>query len=723
MPTRTEIRTATRVRREFIDFFVERHGHAFVPSSPVVPRNDPTLLFANAGMNQFKDVFLGQGRRDYARAVNSQKCIRAGGKHNDLEDVGRDHYHHTFFEMLGNWSFGDYFKEEAIEWAWALLTEVWGLEAERLQITVFAGDEADGLPADEEAASIWRKYVPEDRISRWGRKDNFWEMGGTGPCGPCSEIHYDFTPDRSGAPLVNLDDPRVVELWNLVFIQFNRGEEGGLTPLPARHVDTGMGLERLTRVLQHKESNYDTDLWTPVFAAIEAHTGAHPYRGRLEDPVDVAYRVVADHVRCLTVALADGAVPGNEGRGYVLRRILRRAVRHAHQTLGVEGPVLCDLTRAVVDSLGDAFPDLGRHLEHVTALIRDEERSFLRTLDRGLALFDEAVEQCRAAGSSRISAESAFRLHDTFGFPFDLTRVMARERGLDVDEAGYEARMTEARAISRRGGDERRSIDLPADAIARLRYKGVEPTVDVEKHDGRPITAHVKAVWNGTDFDEDALDFGKSDLVGLVTDRTNFYAEQGGQVGDTGVVRDVDGDRSELQVVDTRVYDGYVLHVGRLVRGRISVGESLELVVDRSRRGCIRANHTATHLLNHALREVLGDDVDQKGSLVAADRLRFDFSFSHAMDDEQLRATEALVNEWIAADLPVHAEEVPLDVARALHGVRAVFGEHYPDPVRVVSIGTPVSDLVAAPDDPRWRGTSIEFCGGTHLARTKEAER
>ncbi|MHC4991274.1 MAG: alanine--tRNA ligase, partial [Planctomycetota bacterium] len=508
-------------------------------------------------MNQFKDVFLGQGSRPYKRAANSQKCIRAGGKHNDLEDVGKDLYHHTFFEMLGNWSFGDYFKSEAIDWAWELLVDVWGVDPDRLYATVFAGDSSEQLEPDVEAEELWARHLPADRISRWDKKDNFWEMGDSGPCGPCSEIHYDSRPDAErakvpGGTLVNRNHPDVIEIWNLVFIQFNRapardGVLGALSPLPARHVDTGMGFERIVRVLQGKASNYDTDIWTPVFKAIEHHTRAHPYQGQLDDPVDVAYRVIADHVRCLTIALTDGGRAGNEKAGYVLRRILRRGVRHAHQTLGVQGPLLCELVPSVVESLGGAFPELQSNPQHVADMIRDEEESFLRTLDRGLALFAEAAERSHASGSSVIGTEDAFRLHDTYGFPIDLTRVMAEERGMTVDEAGFEERMEEARALSRRGGEIEQELTLPPDAIAQLHHLNVQPTDDGDKYHGRPVTATVRAIWNGNDFDDEVHPLGKTELVAIVTGRTNFYGEQGGQIGDTGTIRDVDEDRSEFK--------------------------------------------------------------------------------------------------------------------------------------------------------------------------------
>jgi alanyl-tRNA synthetase len=786
MPTPSAaIKTASQIRKEFFDFFTAKHGHTFVPSSPVVPHDDPTLLFTNAGMNQFKDVFLGHGQRPYTRAVNTQKCIRAGGKHNDLEDVGKDDYHHTFFEMLGNWSFGDYFKAEAIAWAWDLLTNVWGLEPDRLYATVFEGSEEEDIEPDTEAEELWKRFLPPERISRWGKKDNFWEMGETGPCGPCSEIHYDFTPDRSGGRLVNAGDPHVIEVWNLVFIQFNRGADGVLTPLPARHVDTGMGFERVVRIIQGKSSNYDIDVWLPIFDAIREYTGARPYEGSLEDPIDIAYRVVADHARCLTMAINDGAWPSNEGRGYVLRRILRRAVRHAHQTLGVDGPVLCELVPSVVASLDDAFPELKNDPERIARIIRDEEESFLRTLDRGIALFQNAaasaaydfyvgaanagrkdveefvyddlvrqgkliqqpydpqfyhpkdVDWTRFQGKERpsISAIDAFKLHDTYGFPIDLTRIMAEERGMTVDEEGYEKLMEKAREISRKTHEPVSGITLPADAIAKLRYKQVKPTKDIDKYHGRPLSATVEAIWNGKDFD-DVVHVGTE--AGIILNRTNHYAEAGGQVGDHGTIfgdvfdlggatgrgyhgREPTGD-CRFRVEDTQAFGDYILHIGRVIEGKLRVDDKVKVVVDLDRRRPTLANHTGTHLLNHALRAVIGDEVNQRGSLVAPDRLRFDFTCSHAMRAEEVEQTEARVNAAIEKAMPVYADMVPLERAKQIHGLRAVFGERYPDPVRVVSIGRPVDELMAQPDNPEWYDYSIELCGGTHLTATDEAQ-
>ncbi len=775
MTTQTQaIRTAAQIRREFIDYFAAKHGHAFVPSSPVVPHDDPTLLFTNAGMNQFKEIFLGHGQRDYTRAVNTQKCIRAGGKHNDLEDVGKDHYHHTFFEMLGNWSFGDYFKAQAIEWAWDLLTNVWGLDKDRLHVTVFEGNEAEGIEPDTEAQEIWKRFVPANHISRWGKKDNFWEMGETGPCGPCSEIHYNFGDVASGAKLVNAGDPQVIELWNLVFIQFNRAQGGSLSPLPAKHVDTGMGLERLVRILQNVDSNYGTDLWTPIFEAIQKHTGAHPYQGSLEDPVDVAYRVIADHIRCLTFAITDGAWPSNEGRGYVLRRILRRAVRHSHQTLQTKGAWLYELVPAVIDSLGEAFPELKEKPDKVAAVIRDEEEGFLRTLDRGLELFSGSTKAKRlqewrsiAADEVRfievtrntelydrdddlrpddlirvrqgpigsiaslvyngrlrdipeellhnigappvaVTAADAFKLHDTYGFPIDLTRIMAQERGMTVDEVGFEKLIDEAREKSR-GAGRNDPFDLVARPICDDSFKYVEPF---------ECAASIASVARSTKpFDTDSAKLGQE--IVFSTDRTPFYAEQGGQVSDTGTVHTDDG---EIVVTQVHQRGDYIVHIGRVTKGEI-VGGICRMEVDRPRRLSIMQNHTATHLLNFALRAVIGPEEDQKGSLVAPDRLRFDFSSSHAMTSEQIEQTERLVNADIQQELEVYDEVVPLSQAKAIASLRAVFGEKYPDPVRVVSIGVPLKEVLADPSNEQWKEFSIELCGGTHLSETGEAKR
>ncbi len=684
-------RTADQIRREFIAFF-EGKGHTAVPSAPVVPVDDPTLMFTNAGMNQFKDVFLATGSRSYRRAVDTQKCIRVSGKHNDLEEVGRDTYHHTFFEMLGNWSFGDYFKREAIAWAWELLTGVWGLPKDRLYATVFGGDEHDGLEADDEAAGLWTEVTGIDpgHVQRFGRKDNFWEMGATGPCGPCSEIHIDLTADGSGGRLVNAGDPRVMEIWNLVFIQFNRDESGKLSPLPARHVDTGMGFERIVAVLQGKSSNYDTDVFAPLMRRIGELTGK-AYTGKLGAGADVdnAFRVIADHARMLTFSITDGARPSNEGRGYVLRRLLRRAARFGRQNLGQREPFIHRLVPTIVETMGHVFPELNARAGEVAELIRQEEESFGRTLDRGIALFEQA-----AAGGGQIAAEDAFRLYDTFGFPIDLTVQMAAERGLMVDEAGFERLMAAAREKARGSARQHAAVAMDGSLPA---------TDDRPKYDGPSARASVLG-WVVRNSLITAGELTPDDgEAALVLDRTCFYAEQGGQVGDAGTIVT---DGGVFEVATTRKVGDGILHVGRVASGRIEAGQQARLQVD-ARRELTRKNHTATHLCHWALRTVLGEHVRQHGSMVDPERLRFDFDHNAPVSPEQLAEVERLVNEKICADLPVTTRELPLEEARKLPGVRAFFGEKYGDVVRVVSIGQD--------------GFSAEFCGGTHLSRTGEA--
>ncbi|MFO0928325.1 MAG: alanine--tRNA ligase [Gemmataceae bacterium] len=691
---------SSQIRQQFIDFFAKKHGHTFVPSSSVVPLDDPTLLFANAGMNQFKDVFLGTGTRPYKRAANTQKCIRAGGKHNDLDDVGKDTYHHTFFEMLGNWSFGDYFKKEAIAWAWELLTEVWQLDKTRLHVTVFEGDPDHGIPRDDEAAQHWRDVgVPEAHIHLGSKKDNFWEMGETGPCGPCTEIHIDLTPDRSGANLVNKGTPQVIEIWNLVFIQFNRNPDRSLVPLPAKHVDTGMGFERVTAVIQGKASNYDTDIFAPLFQAIHKATGARPYGGKLDDLTDTAYRVIADHIRTLTFALTDGATIGNDGRDYVLKRILRRAERYGKQYLGTTEPFLHTLVAAVVDCMGAAFPELKRDPARVRSLIYDEETTFLRTLDRGIQLFDALAARVRSAGTRTISGADAFKLHDTYGIYIDITGQMAQEAGLDVDLPGYEREMEEAKERSRKGSKKH--------TITAVRGE-LPPTDDAPKYRPEPVEARIVGwIADNTVITSGTLKAG--DSVALLLDRTPFYAEQGGQVGDTGTVRAADG--AEFEVEDTQRLGDAVLHFGTLLSGELKVGQAVQPAFGTFRRIDVMRNHTATHLLNLGLRQVLGTHVEQKGSLVDGDRTRFDFSHDKPLTADEMRRIEEFVNQRISRDLPVTPVTLPLAEAKTIPGVRAVFGEKYPDPVRVVMIG-PESPKQAKADD------SIEFCGGTHLART-----
>ncbi len=687
--------TSKEIRQAFFDFFVRR-GHTYVPSSPVVLAEDPTLLFANAGMNQFKDVFLGAGSRAYKRAVDTQKCIRVSGKHNDLEEVGRDGYHHTFFEMLGNWSFGDYYKKEAIQWAWQLLTEVLKIDKTRLHATVFGGDETEQLQPDTEAAQLWRTVTDIDpsHIHMGSKKDNFWEMGATGPCGPNSEIHIDFTPDKSGTALVNKGDARVMEVWNLVFIQFNRDAEGKLSPLPASHVDTGMGFERLCRVLQGVASNYDTDVFTPIMQHIGQLTG-RKYTASFESQVDTAFRVIADHVRMLTASISDGVRPSNEGRGYVLRRLLRRAARFGRQYLDMAEPFIHKLVPTVVDTLGGAFPEMARNARQVSDIVRDEEASFGRTLDRGMKLFADAVEAAKTANSRLIGGSVAFRLYDEAGFPVDLTRQMAEENGLGVDEAEFERLMQEKRQKDRAAtkgktaGMQAFDVQLPAtddrDKWSKLTSEG---SVLGWTSEGKFVT-------------QSRLDETKGQ-VGLVLDRTCFYAEAGGQVGDIGAITSATG---TFEVDDTIRIGDAVVHVGKVADGYIEPGQRCQLQVEGIRQQTVR-HHTTTHLLHWALRKVLGEHVEQKGSLVDPERLRFDFDHPQALTAAQIAQVERLVNEKIYEDLPVAWCEMPIGQAKNLPGLRALFGEKYGETVRVVEVG---------------EGFSRELCGGTHLERTGQA--
>ena len=687
--------TSKQIRQAFLDFFVQ-HGHTYVPSASSVPTDDPTLMFTNAGMNQFKDVFLGIGSRPYTRAADTQKCIRVSGKHNDLEEVGRDGYHHTFFEMLGNWSFGDYFKKDAIVWAWDLFTKVYKIEKDRLHVTVFGGDEHEGLVPDDEAANLWRTLTDIDpsHIHLGSKKDNFWEMGATGPCGPCSEIHIDFTPDKSGAPLVNKGDARVMELWNLVFMQFNRGLDGKLTPLPAKHIDTGAGLERICRVLQGVQSNYDTDLFTPIINQIAELTG-QKYTANFESIVDTAFRVIADHIRMLTVSITDGARPSNDGRGYVLRRILRRAARFGRQYLNTTEPFIYKLVPTVAEVLGGAFPDVKKAVNRVAETVREEEASFGRTLDRGMKLFFDAVETTKAANARLIGGSVAFRLYDEAGFPVDLTRQMAEENGLGLDEAEFERLMQEKRQKDRAAtkgktaGIQAFDVQLPA-------------TIDRDKWS--EVVSEGKVL--GWAFEGKFITQGKLDetkgQVGLVLDRTCFYAEAGGQVGDIGTITSSSG---TFEVDDTIKMGDAVIHLGRVADGYIEPGQACQLQVADIRQQTAR-HHTATHLLHWALRVVLGEHVEQKGSLVDPERLRFDFDHPQALGNQEIVEVERLVNEKICQDVAVQWCEMPIADAKKLPGLRALFGEKYGETVRVVEIG---------------HGLSRELCGGTHLARTGEA--
>ena len=809
-------RTAAQIRQEFLDFFRQR-GHAIVPSSPVVPLDDPTLLFTNAGMNQFKPYFLGLETPKHPRVADTQKCIRAGGKHNDLDDVGHDTYHHTFFEMLGNWSFGDYFKKEAIAWAWELLADVWGIDPTRLHATHFGGDAAEGIEPDTEARDLWRQILPPERVHAGSKKDNFWEMGETGPCGPCSEIHFDLTADKSGAKLVNAGDARVIEIWNLVFIQFNRAADGKLTPLPAKHVDTGMGFERVTAVLQGHNNNYATDVFVPILQAIEKISG-HTYgsggvgvppggagilpggagippggAGILPanryarfipgDMRDESCRVIADHIRCLTFALADGAVPDREGRGYVLRRILRRAVRYGWQYLNLHEPFLHKLVPAVVNVMGETFPELKTNPSRVQAIIIEEERAFLGTIAEGMGWFefflanDLRDQLCRQHPGWRVSLDAtdhgltygadiilrnpdtgeqvlfevkslgepktgrtldkllpqgavlsglaAFTLHDRYGFPIDMTEVMAREKGLTVDMAEYERLMEEARQRARAGT---RSSDawcldaVPADSFEM--HAGA--TNDSYKYQTMVLRATVVAAFRVESAPVPGLELfsGQGSLRsgergGIIVDKTCFYAEAGGQVGDQGTI---EADGAYFRVEDTRRAGPTVLHLGTVLRGAFSIKQDVDLRVDPARRATMK-NHTATHVMNWALREVLGEHVQQKGSLVDHEKTRFDFSHPKPLTPEEVERVEQLVNARVLANLPVYIkDDAALEDALKINGLRAVFGERYPDPVRVMSVGMPVEDLKKNPGNAEWRKYSIEFCGGTHLKATGEIE-
>lgn len=719
---------ASRVRNTFIEFF-EKKGHTFVRSSPVVPHDDPTLLFANAGMNQFKPIFLGtvsptSPLAKLSRACNTQKCIRAGGKHNDLDDVGKDTYHHTFFEMLGNWSFGDYFKEEAIGFAWELLTEVYKLPANQLYATYFGGDEKQGLKPDDDAKQIWLRYLPSDRVLPFDCKDNFWEMGDVGPCGPCTEIHFDRLGDRFVPELVNADDPTVIEIWNVVFIQFNRESDGVLKNLPAVHVDTGMGFERLTSIKQNVLSNYDTDIFTPIFDVIKSVSGAIAYTGKLgkEDVgcVDMSYRVIADHIRTLSFAIADGARPGNEGREYVLRRILRRAVRYGQQNLGAPSGFFAKLVDPFVSLMGDTFPELKTQAGIIKSVIADEETTFGKTLQRGIEMFAKAAQ---ATKGNVISGKDCFLLWDTFGFPPDLTKLMAEERGLDIDTAGFESAMEEAKEIARAARKTGAVADLKMEAeqTSHLQKQGIAPTDDSPKFLERDVDTIVRAILGKTGFVDCTSHLQAGESIGIVLHATSFYAEQGGQIFDTGSLV---AQSCTLDVLDTRTAAGFVLHVSQVPYngGAISVGDQIRSCVDYTRRRLILPNHTFTHIVNLALRDVLGDGINQKGSLNDSEKLRFDFSHNKPMTLQQLENAEKVVRTQLESNYEVYTEEVALKDAMEIHGVRAVFGEVYPDPVRVVSIGVPINDLLKNPKNPKWIDYSVEFCGGTHLKMLGEAK-
>jgi alanyl-tRNA synthetase len=670
----------SEIRNTFFQFFASK-GHEIVPSAPMVVKNDPTLMFTNAGMNQFKDYFLGNSVPTHRRIANSQKCLRVSGKHNDLEEVGVDTYHHTMFEMLGNWSFGDYFKEEAIEWAWELLTEVYKIPKDRLYVTVFQGDASDNVPMDEESFSIWKKFISEDRIILASKKDNFWEMGDTGPCGPCTEIHVDLRSKTErdavdGRNLVNFDHPQVIEIWNNVFMQFNRKADGSLAPLPATHVDTGMGLERLAMALQGKTSNYDTDLFQTLIQHMEKVSGAS--YGKSEE-VDTALRVIADHIRAIAFSIADGQLPSNTGAGYVIRRILRRAVRYGYQTLGLKEPFLCDLSGVLSDIMGDPFEELIKQKELVQKVIREEEISFFRTLEQGIKRMDAIIAQSKRDDNEIINGVAVFELYDTYGFPVDLTSLIARENGLQIDEDAFNAELQKQKDRSRAATaietDDWVQVH-PDSEITFVGYDQLSTNVNILKY--RKVSQKQKAFYQ------------------LVLNNTPFYPEGGGQVGDTGFI---ESNGIKTTIFDTKKENNLIIHLSETLPSDPSA--EFLAIVNEDNRSASASNHSATHLLHHALRSVLGTHVEQKGSLVNPSYLRFDFSHFSKVTDEELAKVEAMVIQAIRQNNALDERRaVPMNTAKEM-GAMALFGEKYGDAVRVIKFGD-----------------SVELCGGTHVSST-----
>ena len=673
--------TSKEIRESYKSFFQSK-GHTIVPSAPMVVKGDPTLMFTNAGMNQFKDIILGNAEIKHSRVADSQKCLRVSGKHNDLEEVGHDTYHHTMFEMLGNWSFGDYFKHEAIDWAWEYLTEVLHLSPERLYVTVFEGAPAEGLERDDEAAAIWAKHLPAERIINGNKHDNFWEMGDQGPCGPCSEIHIDIRSDEErkavdGLTLVNQSHPQVIEIWNLVFMQYNRKADGSLEPLPKRVIDTGMGFERLCMAMQGKTSNYDTDIFTPMIQAIATLTGIE-YGA--DQKSDVAMRVIADHIRTIAFAITDGQLPSNAKAGYVIRRILRRAVRYGYTFLGRREAFMYSLLPVLIETMGDAYPELVAGRELISKVMREEEESFLRTLETGIRLLDKQIEEAKKAGKTVLDGHDAFVLYDTYGFPLDLTALILTEQGLSVDEAGFDKAMQEQKERARNAA----AIDAgdwqvvnEGSAVRFVGYDTLECTTEILRY--REVKQKNAAFYQ------------------VVLSETPFYAEMGGQVGDKGFLIATDG--TKYEVFDTKRENNLAIHLMKKLPATLE--GDFRAVVDEERRHRIEANHSATHLLHEALREVLGAHVEQKGSFVSDEVLRFDFAHFAKVEPEQLRAVERIVTSRIRACIPLQEyREVPIDEAREM-GAMALFGEKYGDHVRVIRFGS-----------------STEFCGGTHVAST-----
>ncbi len=689
--------TSADIREQFLSFF-ESKGHTRVPSAPIVVKNDPTLMFTNAGMNQFKDWFLGNETPKYKRVVDTQKCLRVSGKHNDLEEVGVDTYHHTMFEMLGNWSFGDYFKKEAIEWAWELLVDVYKLPKDRLYVTVFEGDAKEGLAFDQEAFDNWKLYIAEDRILNGNKKDNFWEMGDTGPCGPCSEIHIDLRPDAEralvdGKILVNNDHPQVIEIWNNVFMEFNRKTDGSLEKLPAQHVDTGMGFERLVRAIEGKTSNYDTDVFVPTIQFIEKYSG-FKYNfsasedenvSHLERRRDIAMRVMADHIRAISFAIADGQLPSNNGAGYVIRRILRRAVRYQFQFLGIKEPFMCQLALLIADSFKNVFPELFAQKDFVSKVIKEEEVGFLRTISNGMAILNSKFD----ADEKVISGDFAFQLSDTFGFPLDLTQLIARENGFEVDEVGFQKALEEQKARSRKATElttddwvethnYASNLDNNNGQTTFLGYDQTEAEIQITKY--RKVKAKGKESYQ------------------LVFNQTPFYPEGGGQIGDTGFIGNIN---EKVEIIDTKKENNLIIHFTESLPENVEA--SFTAKVDANKRKLTENNHSATHLLHAALRQVLGTHVAQKGSLVNNDNLRFDFSHFSAMTKEEIAKVEQIVNQKIRENISLdERRSVPIEEAKTL-GAMMLFGEKYGDSVRVITF------------DEYY---SRELCGGTHVKAT-----
>ena len=668
---------SNEIRQAFLDFFAAKE-HAVVPSAPMVVKGDPTLMFTNAGMNQFKDIFLGNAPRKWARAADSQKCLRVSGKHNDLEEVGHDTYHHTMFEMLGNWSFGDYFKQEAISWAWELLTEVYHLPKERMYATVFEGSEEDGVPFDEEAYGYWKQFLPEDHIIRGNKHDNFWEMGETGPCGPCSEIHFDLRDEEEiaavpGRDMVNMGHPQVIEIWNLVFMQFNRKANGSLESLPAKHVDTGMGFERLCMVMQGKKSNYDTDVFQSTIAVLSEMSGK---KYGEQESVDVAMRVIADHLRAISFSIADGQLPSNVKAGYVIRRILRRAVRYGYTYLGFNEPFICRLVATLVAQMGEQYPELKAQQTLVERVIEEEESSFLRTLATGINMLENVIKNLNGA---KISGKDAFLLYDTYGFPIDLTELIAKEHNVDVELVEFEKELQAQKERSRNAAaqdvdDWQELVD-----IKQSEFVGYD-MLDCEVKIARVRRVQTK---NKTTYQ-------------LVFDRTPFYGNSGGQIGDTGYIESAN---EKIDIIATEKENGLIIHVATSLPENLTA--SFRAVVNPQKRQCSANNHTATHLLHAALRKVLGEHVEQKGSMVTPEGLRFDFSHFQKVTPEQLREVECLVNKAVRKNDPLQENREATQEEAKAAGAMMLFGEKYGDKVRMVRFGE-----------------SVELCGGTHTSAT-----